>query len=52
MSQATEKHKGFRRLNWEDVMIFVDKHPRTGWFLSSLMLLNTILNLVTIYIVS
>lgn len=53
MARSTDDVNGNgRRYSWERVMEWVDVHPRTGWFLSSLMLINTFINLITLYIVS
>lgn len=31
------------------VSAWVDCHPRTGWYISALLLLNTVLNLIDLF---
>lgn len=33
-----------------DLAKFVDKHPRTGWYIAVLMTLNTVLNLAALVV--
>jgi hypothetical protein len=38
------------RCRYDKLMEFVDKHPRTGWFLSGLLIFNTFLNILDLFL--
>jgi hypothetical protein len=34
---------------WKRVLAFVDSHPRCGWYVMAVLLLNTLLNLLDLF---
>lgn len=51
MNEAAKNVKGWLKLKAR-CLDFMDSHPRTGWFFCSLAVFNTIINLVTLYLLA
>jgi hypothetical protein len=47
--KAPDKRKGGRPSLNERFLAFIDNHPRCGWYIMAILLLNTLLNLLDLF---
>lgn len=50
MNDDNKDVKGFRRRVVDNTAAWIDCHPRTGWWIACLMLVNTVLNVLDLFV--